>query len=105
MNQQSGSREPVVFEYLTLRKAVGIIGVGLPFALAFGKIISQGSGLQPSISGYYYTFLPETVPTHSNIHGQVDQYGSKWVALLMMPAAAPATESQRSSGPQRSMTV
>jgi hypothetical protein len=45
----------MVFEYLTLRKAVGIIGVGLPFALAFGKIILQGSGLQPSISGYYYT--------------------------------------------------
>ncbi|HET8922593.1 MAG TPA: hypothetical protein VFN26_06305 [Candidatus Acidoferrum sp.] len=38
-----------------MRKAVGIIGVALPFALAFGKMLLQGSGLQPSISAYYYT--------------------------------------------------
>ena len=38
-----------------------------------------------AISGYYYSVLPEVVPTHWNIHGQVDQYGSRWISLLMMP--------------------
>jgi hypothetical protein len=54
-NQQSGHPDPLVFSYLTLRKAVGIIGFALPFVLAVGKIFSQGAGIQSSISGYYYT--------------------------------------------------
>ncbi len=54
-NQQSGRQDPLVFSYLTLRKAVGIIGFALPFVLAFGKMLSQGGGVQSSISGYYYT--------------------------------------------------
>jgi len=38
-----------------LRKAIGIIGISLPFVLAFGKIILGSPGIQSSISGYYYT--------------------------------------------------
>jgi hypothetical protein len=53
MNQQPGPQEPLVLSYLGLRKAVGIIGVALPFALAFGKLLLQGPGIQDSISGYY----------------------------------------------------
>jgi len=53
-DQQSGPQNPVVLSYLGLRKAVGIIGVALPFVLAFGKILLQGPGIQSSISGYYY---------------------------------------------------
>jgi hypothetical protein len=55
MDQHSGTQRALVVSYLDLRKAVGIIGVALPFVLAFGKILLQGSGLQESISGYYYT--------------------------------------------------
>jgi hypothetical protein len=55
MNQQSVPPENLVLSYLDLRKAVGIIGFGLPFALALGKILLQGPGIQSSISGYYYT--------------------------------------------------
>jgi hypothetical protein len=55
MNQQPGPQEDLVLSYLDLRKAVGIIGVGLPFVLAFGKFLLQGPGIQESISGYYYT--------------------------------------------------
>jgi hypothetical protein len=56
MNQQSSPQDSLlVLSYLDLRKAVGIIGVTLPFVLAFGKILSQGPGIQSSISSYYYT--------------------------------------------------
>ncbi len=33
----------------------------------------------------YSAILPDRVPTHWNIHGQVDGYGSKWLPLLMGP--------------------
>jgi hypothetical protein len=55
MNPQFGPQEPLVLSYLGLRKAVGIIGLALPFVLAFGKILLQSPGIQDSISAYYYT--------------------------------------------------
>ena len=55
MNQKSGPEDSLVLSYLSLRKAVGIIGVMLPFVLALGKIFSGGNGVEPSISHYYYT--------------------------------------------------
>jgi hypothetical protein len=56
MNQQSGPQD-LVLDYLSLRKAVGIIGFALPAVLAFGKMLLQGPGIQHSISSYYYTDL------------------------------------------------
>ena len=47
----------LVLSYLTLRKAVGILGLGLPFVLAAGKELLQGPGIEPSISAYYYTSM------------------------------------------------
>jgi hypothetical protein len=50
------SSNPFVISYLTLRKAVGIIGIALPFVLVFGKILVFDSpGIETSISAYYYT--------------------------------------------------
>jgi uncharacterized protein YhhL (DUF1145 family) len=57
MNQQPGPQDSLVLSYLALRKAVGIIGVALPFVLALGKMLVQGPGIQASVSGYYYTDL------------------------------------------------
>jgi len=57
MSQQSGPQDPLVLSYLELRKAVGIIGLALPFVLAIGKILVEGPGIQSSVSGYYYTDL------------------------------------------------
>ena len=56
MNQQSVSQD-LVLDYLSLRKAVGIIGVVLPAVLALGNMILHGAGIQHSISLYYYTDL------------------------------------------------
>jgi hypothetical protein len=55
LKQQSRSQGPLVFSYLELRKAVGIIGLALPFVLAFGKILLGGHGIERTISDYYYT--------------------------------------------------
>lgn len=57
MEQQPGPNDSLVISYLSLRKAIGIIGLALPFALALGKIFFESPGIQASISGYYYTVM------------------------------------------------
>jgi hypothetical protein len=47
----------LVLSYLGLRRAVGVIGMALPFVLALGKVLLDGPGLEPSISEYYYTSM------------------------------------------------
>jgi uncharacterized membrane protein len=32
-----------------------------------------------------YPRLPDRVPTHWNVHGQVDAYGPKWMSTLLLP--------------------
>lgn len=54
---QPSSGQDLQFSYLELRRAVGYIGVALPFVVAIGKIVLQGPGLEPTISSYYYTDL------------------------------------------------
>ena len=56
--QKDDHNEGLVISYLTLRKAVGIVGMALPFVLFFGYLI-QGNDciFPPSISHYYYTGL------------------------------------------------
>lgn len=46
--------EHLVRSYLSLRKAMGVIGIGLPFTLAIGGLL-LGIDLQESISAYYHT--------------------------------------------------
>jgi hypothetical protein len=57
MTSQPDPQGSLVISYLGLRKAVGIIGIALPFVLAFGKILLDGAGIQSSISSYYYTLM------------------------------------------------
>lgn len=45
----------LVHNYLFLRRAIGFLGIGLPFVLVFGKMVVDGGGLLNSISGYYYS--------------------------------------------------
>lgn len=46
-----------VLSYLGLRKAIGILGIALPFALLLGKWLLTGQGLEPTISHYYHTIM------------------------------------------------
>ncbi len=48
-------RNPLVLSYLGLRRAIGVIGMSLPFVLALGGLLLDGRGIQPSMSDYYYT--------------------------------------------------
>lgn len=55
MTKQSDADDSLVISYMGLRKAVGVIGLALPFALALGKLVFDGGGLQSSMSAYYHT--------------------------------------------------
>ena len=55
MNAPSSPYDSLVLSYLTLRKAVGILGISLPVVLAVGGTIFCGLELQRSISSYYYS--------------------------------------------------
>jgi hypothetical protein len=52
---QASHRNPHVISYLTMRIAVGCIGVVLPFVLAAGNWLIFNRGLQQSVSDYFYT--------------------------------------------------
>lgn len=54
---RSALNDTLVISYLGLRKAIGVIGIALPFVLAFGKIAFESPGVQPSVSDYYYTVM------------------------------------------------
>lgn len=50
--------DSLVISYLTLRKAIGFIGVALPFVLVLGNIlIFHARAIEDSISYYYYTHM------------------------------------------------
>jgi hypothetical protein len=63
---RTSSRNPAVLSYYSMRRAVGLIALTLPLALATGSILSSLLGpahalprplLQRSISDYYYTSM------------------------------------------------
>jgi len=49
--------DPLVLSYLWVRRAIGIIGIALPFVLLIGGLVLDGVGVQSSISSYYYTVM------------------------------------------------
>ncbi|NEZ67720.1 DUF998 domain-containing protein [Leptolyngbyaceae cyanobacterium CCMR0082] len=56
MNKAPKTNDRFLISYLELRKAIGILGISLPFILAIGGIfLFKLLGIQPSLSGYYYT--------------------------------------------------
>ena len=55
MKKQSETQNSLVISYLTLRTVIGILGIGLPIVVSLGALIIFQTGLQGSISGYYYT--------------------------------------------------
>ncbi len=55
MKERSKSENALVFSYLVLRKTIGLLGASFPFVLFFGAVIIFQTGIQSSISSYYYT--------------------------------------------------
>lgn len=52
---QPGHRDPRIISYLSLRRAVGYLGISLPFTLAAGNWLIFSGHLQQSVSDYFYT--------------------------------------------------
>ncbi|GAA1385513.1 DUF998 domain-containing protein [Pseudonocardia kongjuensis] len=55
MTSPTPRAEGAVLSYLGLRRAVGVIGIGLPFVLVIGDLALGGDGLRDSISRYWYS--------------------------------------------------
>ena len=55
MKKGLDSEKSLVISYLTLRTVIGILGIALPVVVSLGALIIFRTGLQGSISGYYYT--------------------------------------------------
>ena len=55
MKQASAPSSPFVLAYLSLRRAVGYLGVFFPLVLLVGAYWFFNTGMQPSISSYYHT--------------------------------------------------
>ena len=56
MNKEPKTNNRLLISYFELRKAIGVLGISLPFILAIGGIfLFNLLGIQPSLSGYYYT--------------------------------------------------
>ncbi len=51
----------LIFSYLTLRKAIGLLGTALPFVVSLGAIILFQTGIRSSISSYYYTGMRDVL--------------------------------------------
>ena len=45
MSQPDPQDASLLIPYLTLRRAIGAVGICLPFALVLGKVLLQGPGL------------------------------------------------------------
>ena len=61
MQQPPGNQEPLILSYLNLRQAIGYLGVGLPFVVSLGAFIIFDTGIQSSISSYYYTGMRDVL--------------------------------------------
>lgn len=53
--------EPFVINYLTLLKAVGVVGIALPILLAVGRWFIDGPMIMNSISAYYYSSMRDVM--------------------------------------------
>lgn len=57
MNPPLVVHDTLVLSYLSLRRAVGLIGIALPFVLALGEFLFDDWGLRGSVSNYYYSSM------------------------------------------------
>ena len=57
MENKKENQRNLVFSYLTLRQAIGILGMALPFVLSLGALLLFHTGLQSSISDYYHSCM------------------------------------------------
>ncbi|MCJ7681803.1 MAG: DUF998 domain-containing protein [Candidatus Aminicenantes bacterium] len=54
-NHEKEDNNTLVFSYLILRRAIGLLGFTLPFILSIGAFLIFRTGMQSSLSSYYHT--------------------------------------------------
>ena len=57
MSKNDDTTDPQLISYLTLRRAIGFIGILLPVLLGIGVLFGDDKTIQPSISDYYFTTM------------------------------------------------
>ena len=55
MQASSNNSDTLVWSFLALRKAIGLLGTFLPLVLWLGALILFGTRMQSSVSAYYHT--------------------------------------------------
>ena len=55
VSEQGVSALSLLLSFLHLRRAIGIVGMALPFVLLLGNLLFGNHEIQSSISGYYHT--------------------------------------------------
>ncbi len=55
------TEKSLVFSYLALRKAIGFLGIALPFTVSLGALIFFQTGIRSSVSSYYYTGMRDVL--------------------------------------------
>ena len=55
----AADKSDLVISYLTLRKAIGVLGISFPVILAFGACVFGDYGIQRSVSNYYHTNMQD----------------------------------------------
>jgi hypothetical protein len=61
MKNKPKSANTLVLSYLELRRGVGILGVTLPLVIFLGSLLIFKTGLQGSVSAYYYTGMRDVL--------------------------------------------
>ena len=61
MEDKSANERSLVFSYLTLRKAIGLLGIAFPFVLSVGAVLIFKTNIQSSISSYHYTGMRDVL--------------------------------------------
>ena len=55
VQHSSNNSDTLVWSFLALRKAIGLLGTFLPLVLWLGAVVLFGTRMQSSVSAYYYT--------------------------------------------------
>ena len=55
MENKLGNERSLVFSYLALRKAIGLLAIAFPFVVSLGALILFQTGIQSSVSSCYHT--------------------------------------------------
>jgi hypothetical protein len=119
------TRNQVIRSYMVLRNAIGVLGVGLPFAVYLGNwiifshhrlgcLLPIGNELPDSLSGYYYSHMRNVFVGGMCVAGvflmfyRGDDPLERWltnfaglfaVGIAMFPTTAPSISQASSCGP------